>query len=281
MKLETQIVLKHKAHVAFLDVLGFSKLVSGAHWQEDVLRYLKVVGQAVDEATRKNNPDEHQTSVLKSIIVSDSIILWTVPVQTNGEYRVTERVYSLQYLLKAIALIQYRCACHDIWIRGGVSFGDIIYTDSNIAGRGYLKAYQLETVAEFPRVLVDAEMIRDLFGHLSARSCIASINESEENVLGTGPLYDFTNAGTEGTEFKNDYMFFVHYLENARFLENADDFENIWKHIQYNLYDTLPKIYRKYKWVAEYLWHYNTILGWSKPRADEFDFSQIMSKHPL
>lgn len=274
--------LEHKAYVAFLDVLGFSKLVSGAHWQQDVKRYLRVVAEAVGEATRHNNPDEHHTSILKSIIVSDSIILWTVPYQSENPVNIDSRMGGLQYLLKAISIIQYRCACEDIWLRGGVSYGDIIYTDSNIAGRAYIKAYQLETVAEFPRVIVDAEMMRDLFQGLSAGEMIQLINEPE-NSLDTcnGPLYDHTDIVARGTEFKNDYMFFVHYLSKVRLKWEQDDFKNIWSHLRYNMYESSPSVYRKYRWVVEYLQHFSAVANYSSHGEEYCEFSTVMEEAPI
>ena len=93
---------------------------------------------------------------LKSIIISDSIILWIKYDPTSN----ADDVKSLRFLLHCVQQIQYECALSDIWLRGGVSHGEVLTDDKNIFGKGYISAYLLEQQADFPRVIFDVDTMK-------------------------------------------------------------------------------------------------------------------------
>lgn len=71
------------------------------------------------------------------------------------------------FLLKIMTInkIQSHLATEGIFIRGGVTYGDIFYEKHRIFGPAMMRAYDLESqYADFPRVIVD-ERCRGDFDH--------------------------------------------------------------------------------------------------------------------
>ncbi len=237
------------AFVAFLDVLGFSAMMRDKEkWEGDVDRIFSAIEHSVAELRKEVKTAILPQNELKSIVVSDSIILWIVPDVDGDKY---SRLKALRYLLHAVEKIQFDCARQDIWMRGGISFGKIKFTNSNIAGPGYLKALDLEKSAIYPRVLVDAKMIRDLTGSKNIESQLTSINQTFHNPHYSGKfIYQFSELERD-LFFKQDYPYFVHYLN--RLSDDPEHVKVIWDHVRKNIFATTPSIFQKYKWVEEYI----------------------------
>lgn len=136
IKYETKIV-------AFLDVLGFKRIVSENHIRQ-LERYYTIIKNQLQ--ILQNNEDK-----IDSLIVSDSIILIT-----------DTKISNFTSLLILIAKIQAILGTHNILLRGGISIGKIHFdkTSPLIVGDGLINAYLLEEkLANFPRVLVDTKII--------------------------------------------------------------------------------------------------------------------------
>jgi hypothetical protein len=69
---------------------------------------------------------------------------------------------AIPFFLREIAFLQLATATHGFLIRGGISVGDIIHDSEVVFGPGLNRAYELEsTVAKFPRIVVDGEVIKN------------------------------------------------------------------------------------------------------------------------
>lgn len=241
------------AHVAYLDVLGFSSIAESRDWKDKINAIFDVINESVSLVISQEPRASVPRSGLKSIIVSDSIILWTTPDDRSPG----QDIKSLRYLLHCIETIQYQCALQNVWIRGGVSHGEILQSPSNIAGPAYLSALSIEKVAQFPRVLVDAKMMREIFAGRDKEYMFHQINQTLSNQDFSGEfLFKWRNDlpyTDPPTHFIPDYPFFVNYLGRLVDRESSDHFETIWNHLQSNYYSKTPSVHGKYKWVLEYL----------------------------
>lgn len=131
-----------KQHVAFIDVLGFSELV---HRKQN--SQLEDYFQTITDILRELKMDDNQ---IQSINISDSIILIT-PKGMTGFKRI----------VKTVRKIQRKLLFKNILMRGAISFGEVYFDEdlNIIVGKGYIRAYQLENEAIFPRVIIEPALM--------------------------------------------------------------------------------------------------------------------------
>jgi hypothetical protein len=127
--------------VAFIDVLGFSNLVYNDK-TEPIEQYYDMILTDFKEAASKNE--------LKFLMISDSIV---VHAPLNKKEFLT--------VVKVVNDLQHRLILKGILIRGGISFGKLYVneTDNIIVGPGMINAYNLELVADYPRIIIDRNFI--------------------------------------------------------------------------------------------------------------------------
>lgn len=247
----TQNINYQKSFVAFLDVLGFKKLVysQDSRDKEKLKRYFGIVNEAIKYL--KKIPSK---SDIGSIIISDAIIL-SVPQQSVQE----DNIDRLRHLCVAVGLIQLHLALKNIWVRGAISSGDAYFNPINnqIVGPAYINSYMLESnLANSPRVILDSKIIDEL-NFPSSAEFIDDINKSEEG----GPSYDnWGNSilfrwnfpdGKPVTTIENDVPLFIDYL--SPIVENGD---NELIQLIENLENVIYKetnVYKKFRWVVDYL----------------------------
>jgi hypothetical protein len=236
-------------YVAFLDILGFKKLVMSKSQRDKIkiLKYFQLV-EKITKDLKQFKPKED----ISTIIVSDSIIL-TVPKGTDTD---TRRDH-LRQLCIAIQKIQFGLAEQDIWLRGAVSSGEAYLSreKNQVVGPAYIDAYLLEEhLAKYPRVILDNKIIKDLNADTS-KMLVDLINYpskgTEYDVQGNNVLFNWTHLdGMVRSELKNDVPLFIDYL--AFSLQNYKKLNQIVDNIEKNIYaDNV--IYEKFRWVTDYL----------------------------
>lgn len=233
-----------KSYVAFLDVLGFKKLVNSKQTLdvEKIELYLETARKAIDGL--KKIPSKIN---IGSILISDSIIL-TVPFGANNN----ENVNNLRQLCIAVLYIQRKLSEHDIWIRGGISCGDTYFDKENnqIIGSAYINAYLLEEkMAIYPRVILDTKIIREL-ECLNSSCLITKINKHNENevdYLGGIVLYDWNNSSNLDIVLEKDTPLFIDYMPR-----NKDQIHKIINSLEVNTSENI-ELYSKFKWLSRYL----------------------------
>jgi hypothetical protein len=142
-------------YVAFLDVLGFKELVYARRIGE-LEMYFDTISVTLDVL---KNDKRH----IKSLLISDSTIL--ISPDSTDDFKT---------LLRAVQTIQAKLALKNIWIRGGISYGEVYFDQGSniVVGKGLIDAYLLESQAKFPRVIIDTTIIkriaenRQLFYHI-------------------------------------------------------------------------------------------------------------------
>jgi len=215
-----QNIFYEKSFVAYLDVLGFKKLVfsKAKKDKEKLQRYFGIVNSVIDYL--KSIPLKKE---IGSIVISDSIIL-SLPQQGDKE----DNLEKLRQLFVAVGLIQKNLALKDIWLRGAITSGETYFDSakSQIVGPAYINAFMLEqTLAISPRVIVDSRIINE-FEFTSATDFIRYINKFNDGGLnysnwGSRVLFDWRYPDGNPIEFiNNDIPLFIDYL--SPIIENSE-----------------------------------------------------------
>jgi hypothetical protein len=132
--------------VAFIDLLGFSSMVS--HDCETANGGQKFIESLYEcHIETKNLKEQHPN--LQLIQFSDSVV-FALPFSIDN--------YSV--LIKLIANYQYNLLSKGILCRGGMSYGKHFYTEDFLFSHGMIEAYRLESqIAVTPRVIISRELL--------------------------------------------------------------------------------------------------------------------------
>lgn len=135
-------------YVAFLDILNFSKLV------EDEAN----LGLLYDKLDAANKfPDVTKVAqergydllgrfhILESTVISDSIVVSVSVNEPDG----------LKLLIQHVAALWEAFISDQIMLRGGITRGKAIHKNKIVLGPAVVKAHSLESVACYPRVIID------------------------------------------------------------------------------------------------------------------------------
>ncbi len=142
-------------YVAFLDVLGFKKLVMSEKNKdlEKISEYFNLVRKSIQNLTLSN-----YNASISYIVISDSVIL---SIRSGSDSK--EKLQRLRDLCIAVRDIQFGLAKISIWMRGGISHGNAFIKDQQVVGPAYVQAYRLEQEhAKHPRVVLDNKIIGDV-----------------------------------------------------------------------------------------------------------------------
>lgn len=228
------------SYVAFLDVLGFKKLVFSKS-EEDKRKIESYFEIVKNEIASLKKVDTKQN--INYIVISDSIII-SIHQTDNPE----QNIENLGQLCMVIGKIQYKLALHNIWLRGAISSGEthIDSTEKQIVGVGYINAYLLEANhAIVPRVIIDNKIIDELKLD-SSDVLINKLNGTQHQYL-----FQWNWYGNHMIKIEKDIPLFINYFNN---IEN-DDLVKIMNNIQENIYSDVT-LYKKFKWVSDYLVSY-------------------------
>jgi hypothetical protein len=225
-------------YVAFLDVLGFSELVA-AQKKEKLEKYFETVQQSFTIFSKKKK-------TLAKYMISDSVIL----IAENTED-------DLRSLLTAIRTLQSKLAFEDIWLRGGISFGEVYHNEelNLIVGNGYITAFNLERLADVPRVIIDPSILSKL--NLDRLQFYEKFNgTSIEGYLHANLVHDYGRQG--GKSFLLEDAIFVCYADQlirGEMINSVngwtEGFDLVYTALRKNLYGD-QRHYRKYIWLKNY-----------------------------
>ena len=150
--------LPEKRAVAFLDIMGFKKLIEQAEkkrWMRDKFEGLKHV---IESHVRRDNdrlaPSVPPNIKPRYIFISDSIIL-SAPVQSDGfDGLVVVAIKSIEIAHKLLEM--------GFLLRGGIAIGNVWHEPNNIFGTGYIEAYQIEESVKPPRIVLSKAAMNHL-----------------------------------------------------------------------------------------------------------------------
>jgi hypothetical protein len=159
--------------VAFLDVMGFQQLLSGDEPNKKLKNYYENIFEFLDEKSNVYQKFGNEDS-FKKLLVSDSIIM-SIVIDPEAE-NVIEKAARF---FSSVSLIQYLlCTKSQVWTRGVIALGNLFIDESTnvLVGPAFVAAYNLEKVADYPRVIVDPSVCRGL--KLTSNEFIEKLNST-------------------------------------------------------------------------------------------------------
>ena len=173
--METDLDISYKnGIVAFIDILGFKEIVKKS---ERNPKQLRTVYESLEFLKKRELPNKWNLQLIEieedaqkrgmrdfdisnrtfSTAFSDSIVV-SVMVEKNDIHA------SLSTLLANLSFVGSKLIIDGILIRGGITIGKIIHTQTGIVfGQGLIEAYQLESrAAKYPRIILSDNLISKL-----------------------------------------------------------------------------------------------------------------------
>jgi len=148
-------------YIAFIDILGFSKLAEQAEKDPDLLERLvsalKEQGMysALEESIDTlgaNDPKGFFRNMFRMSTFSDNILIST-----------KNNLIGLGLITTLSTIICNRLLHQGVFTRGAISKGKLIHTNTIVLGAGLISAYNLEkSAAIYPRILIDECIVHDM-----------------------------------------------------------------------------------------------------------------------
>lgn len=206
-------------YVAFLDILGFAKIVESFDKDPERAEALLVALQQVRDS--KVGRSATLTAFSDSIIIS-------VPANkpTSSFDILTTCVYFIQMLAE-----------RNIFLRGGISAGPMIHREGLLLGSGFVRAYRLESqLAHTPRILIDDKIIR---------------SGASDRTLAEVMMKSIWQIDTDGSYYVHPFNFLVLHDEPS-WLPTSKWREHARGHIEKALRDYRDdaNTLAKYRWLA-------------------------------
>lgn len=197
--------------VAFIDVLGFRALVSGASESEKQLKQLTelvhLLSSAVPTLDKSVEASVASHLIPKHIYISDCIILSAPLTDTDRESYDGLSIV----VMRAIQLTHYFLKSGYL-IRGGVSVGKVWHANSNIVGPAYQEAFLLEQKGNEPIIVLSESAAKRWRG--GSRMCL----QHDGKVFVNGLFDYYIQNNTRHGEIERTYAEYAE-LANKRLAE--------------------------------------------------------------
>lgn len=168
-----------EAFVTFLDILGFRQMVADEPAQR-INEWLNALHVFSHLAQRRRRDYATADLAPMTLQFSDSIIR-IQPIPGPGTGNVCDLLVGE---ITALLLIQGNLACNGIFVRGGLTFGDVCVRESRVFGPAFNRAYAIESnIARYPRILVDRFLcFRHADNPLASRVSSATFDAAQEEL---------------------------------------------------------------------------------------------------
>jgi hypothetical protein len=172
---------------------------------------------------------------IESFLISDSIIL-IAPSGLKG----------LKDLLIATKRIQSYLLSQKVLLRGAISHGEVFYDGKRniVVGKGFIRAFQLEQEANYPRVIIDPQIIK-IVGEDKA-DFLRLVHSDLPNEFDDRLVYIKSDHA-----LISDDSFFVDYAARIVTSEKLNDLSGVYATIMKHIYSE-QKLYSKYMWLRDY-----------------------------
>lgn len=135
-------------YVAFVDILGFSSIVSQSETDEVLVGNLST---ALEGISRRASHARSTALGMEATAFSDAVVL-SVPTSPDG----------LAHMLQTIADLSADLLSLNMLFRGAIVKGKLLHTTDAIFGPALIAAYKLETNVSFhPRIMVSPQVYQD------------------------------------------------------------------------------------------------------------------------
>jgi hypothetical protein len=144
-----------EALVTFIDILGFRGLVkeNAAATINNVLETLQCAASEHSVQTDERDAED-DPGAGTSFAFSDSIVRVRPYDRAPGEGAVFAELFFL-------ALTQGELAFEGIFVRGGVTIGEIYFENNKLFGPALVRAYDIERKAKYPRIVIDKKVMEE------------------------------------------------------------------------------------------------------------------------
>jgi hypothetical protein len=141
-----------RAIITFIDILGFKNVIRDNSCAE--------VHHMLDRFRKELAPDEFDSEhlSLRFVRFSDCLVraIFVPPDEPNGPDGL------VFWELYGLLLAQLNLIWRGVVVRGAITIGDLYCEPGAIFGPGLVRAYELEGHDQYPRILVDPDLLREL-----------------------------------------------------------------------------------------------------------------------
>lgn len=222
------------SYCAFLDVLGFSDRIKDSFKTSDGNALLQefhgMLKRRIDEL-KEDTKDSHL--YMKSF--TDNVILAHPILIEEGEAE-------FAFILWSLRVYQFEMAKKGLFIRGGLSVGELFVDENTVYGPALLEAYKLEnSVAVNPIVSLSDDVMSLVLHHIRYYSDREDAPQNRDVLV------------------NSDGRFFINYLSECYDSGSSGEFD--WESLKIhkdqievalNAYRAVPKIFSKFTWLAAY-----------------------------
>lgn len=243
-------VIKGKRAVAFLDILGFKKMIQDNTLDEVARKYELIIDQLQGMMDFYKDGDNYYNDKIQYFIASDSIVV--IANEDNKEAYKDLIAFVFRFLQLSIV--------HKMPLRGGITYGDVYVNNSRniFLGQGIVDAVQLEGKQEWIGVAIDdtatlrysEELSQDYLGPIfkvllpmydvsikeRGKKRCQVINWRLNIVVEKGVETLFSPSEIEGVQVKIDNT-----LEFAKYIQEQE-----FDYIQAKNPNELPMIFRRF-----------------------------------
>jgi hypothetical protein len=205
--------------VAFVDVLGFSRLV----YASDNTHIEAYFNYVVDDLK-----GHFAGTSFEYLLISDSIVVSAANSLAN-----------LKILVKLLSKIQAKLLSRGILMRGAIANGDLYVNriGNVVVGPGLIRAYEMENSAIYPRIIIDRNFISLYYG--STKRMIDDFS----NWLTTDEIEKYADGAI--------YVNYPRYVANNNASYGDNRMENILALLKEHYYSN--EHYAKYDWLLVHL----------------------------
>ena len=205
--------------IGFVDVLGFSQLVYELE-NDNIETYFNYVVNDLKKHFAGTN--------FEYLLISDSIVI-SAP----------NNLDNFKILAKALSIIQAKLLSRGILLRGAIASGALYVnpTYNVVVGPGLIRAYNLESTAVYPRIIID-------------RALISHYYSSAQAMLDDAEHWLECDAATNLSD-KTIYLNYTRYVVRHDAFFNRKRMESILDLLKKNYYSN--EHFRKYEWLLNHL----------------------------
>lgn len=237
-KSESQIQYDKKI-VAFIDILGFKNIIENTENDRKNLDKLYLMYREIIDSVNKLNEAKTMLKNRETINFSDYLLAISECEITlvSDSIFISINPEGYDELMKMLRSFQFRMSHDGYFLRGGITFGDVIHKSEMIFGPAVVKAYELESHhADYPRIIITTETITEIFQQID--------NYMSER-QGNGFIYTEEDKTKMLKQDIDGYMY-IDYLT-----EYQEHSNNLLLAIEKNLQKADSKIVWKMEWIRE------------------------------
>lgn len=247
-------------YVAFLDILGFKEFCKDERSDCAIIKALfddtELIVSKYNKTFAKLVISQDTIDNSQLMIMSDSIVI-SAPNSDEGLLSILYQGAFIQNMLLKFGLL----------VRGGIARGKFFQYKRIMFGPAMIQAYEIESDAKFPRVVLSDDIIDRL---------------KEKGFFKTGNIQKYLSFDDDSIQIQiellikqdNDKKYFLNYLspfETIKIYNDEDLKNNIEKTITKGLKAQDTKVKKKYEWFNTYYNKSITLLEPPKLSSEEID----------